>query len=43
MNYVVIGLFRITNSLELTYALAFKLLSNERLTKVFSCEALPMQ
>ena len=42
MNYIVIGLYRITNSIEMTYALAYKMLSNEKLTKVFSCEALPM-
>ena len=35
MNYVVIALYRITFSFELTYTLAFKLFSNERLTRVF--------
>jgi len=38
MNYIVISLFRVTNSLEMTYALAFKLLSNERLTSLFQDE-----
>ena len=30
-----IGLYRVTGSLELTYTLAFKLFSNEKLTRVF--------
>ena len=35
MHYVVIALYRITNSYDLTYTLAYKLFSNEKLTRVF--------
>ena len=39
MNIVVIALYRITNSLDMTYALALKLYSNKRLTRVFHDES----
>jgi len=35
MNYVVITLYRVTGSTEMTFELALKLFSNERLTRVF--------
>jgi len=35
MNYVVITLFRVTCSAEMTYELALKLFSNDQLTRIF--------
>ena len=34
MNYIVIALYRVTGSSDMTHALALKLLSNEKLTSV---------
>lgn len=43
MNYVVITLYRVTNNLEMTYLLTYKLFSNERLTSIFLDQtAVPM-
>lgn len=43
MNYVVIAIYRITLSFEMTYALVYRLFSNKKLTRVFLDEtAKPM-
>ena len=43
MNYIVIGIYRITNSIEMTYALVYRLFQNEKITRIFLDEtAKPM-
>lgn len=43
MNYVVIAIYRITNSFKMTYALVLKLFQNKKITRIFLDEtAKPM-
>ena len=44
MNYVVIAIYRITNSFKMTYELVLRLFRNTKLTRIFLDEtAKPMQ
>ena len=35
MNYVVIAIYRITNSFEMTYALVYRLFKTKKITRIF--------